>query len=62
MMLDINISKLNLKPVQINISLPSRLVSRIDDVCTNNQQMTRSGFLAMAAQKMLSEINGIRLD
>jgi len=54
MMLDINISKLNLKPVQINISLPSQLVSHIDDVCAHNQQMTRSGFLAMAAQKMLS--------
>ena len=53
MMLDINISKLNLKSVQINLSLPERLVSRIDDACAN-QQMTRSGFLAMAAQKMLS--------
>ncbi|RKZ53886.1 MAG: HicB family protein [Candidatus Parabeggiatoa sp. nov. 3] len=54
MMLDINISKLNLKPVQINIYLPERLLSHIDDACANNQQMTRSGFLAMAAQKMLS--------
>ncbi|OAD23064.1 Uncharacterized protein family UPF0150 domain protein [Candidatus Thiomargarita nelsonii] len=53
MMLDINISKLNLKPVQFNISLPSSLVLRID-AYANHHHMTRSGFLAMAAQEMLS--------
>ena len=40
--------------IPIFSSRPERLVSRIDDVCANNQQMTRSAFLAMSAQKMLS--------
>jgi predicted RNase H-like HicB family nuclease len=52
MMLDINISKLNLKSVPINIYLPSKLVSRID-AYVNRHQMTRGSFLAMAAQEML---------
>ena len=57
MMLDIDMSKLNLKSIPINISLPSTLVLRIDKVCAHNQQMTRSTFLAMAAQKILPKIS-----
>ena len=53
MMLDINVSRLNLKSVPLNISLPSKLVSRID-AYANHHQMSRSVFLAMAAQKVLS--------
>ena len=53
MMLDINISKLNLKTMPFNVSLPSKLISRID-AYANHHQMSRSVFLAMAAQKVLS--------
>ncbi|MCK5523065.1 MAG: type II toxin-antitoxin system HicB family antitoxin [Thiomargarita sp.] len=53
-MLDINIFKLNLKPVPINISLPSQLISHIDTY-THHHQMTRNDFLTRAAQEMLSK-------
>jgi len=52
MLIDINISKLNLKPMKLEISLPAKLISRIDEY-TNQHHMTRSVFLAMAAQKIL---------
>jgi predicted RNase H-like HicB family nuclease len=54
MMLDINISKLNLKSVQLNISLPSKLVSRIDAYASSHQ-MSRSVFLTMAAEEIIKQ-------
>jgi hypothetical protein len=52
MMLDVNIDKLNLKPMKLDISLPAKLISHIDEYTTQHQ-MTRDSFLAMAAQEML---------
>jgi len=52
-MLDINISKLHQDSVRLNISLPSRLVSRID-AYTSSHQMTRSDFFVHAAQEIMN--------
>jgi predicted RNase H-like HicB family nuclease len=49
MLADLDLSKIETKPVRLNISLPSNLVQEIDD-WTAQRHMTRSGFLAMAAQ------------
>jgi len=54
MMLDINVSRLNLKSVQLNISLPSKLVSRLD-VYVSRHQMTRSDFLTLAALEVMDQ-------
>ncbi len=49
MLVDIDLSKINSKAVRLNISLPERLVQQIDNAA-NKRHMTRSAFLAMAAQ------------
>jgi predicted RNase H-like HicB family nuclease len=54
MMLDINVSRLNLKSVQLNISLPSKLVSRLDAYISRHQ-MTRSDFLTLAALEIMDQ-------
>ena len=55
LMLDINISKLkNLKAVQLNISLPSKLVSRID-AYNSSHQMSRNVFFARAAEAIMNQ-------
>ena len=57
---EIDLSKIETKPVRLNISLPSNLVQEIDAWASQNH-MTRSGFLAMAAQKaMKSSMNNQR--
>lgn len=55
--IDINIAKLNTKAVRLNITLPEGLVSRIDDKARASG-MSRSGFLAVAAEKELNEVRG----
>ncbi|WP_043357640.1 type II toxin-antitoxin system HicB family antitoxin [Cupriavidus basilensis] len=49
MLVDIDLSKVNAKAVRLNISLPERLVQQIDAVA-KQRHMSRSAFLAMAAQ------------
>lgn len=49
---DIDLSRIDIKPVRLNISLPSSLVHEID-AWTQHHHMTRSGFLALAAQKAM---------
>ncbi|UIF91566.1 type II toxin-antitoxin system HicB family antitoxin [Cupriavidus necator] len=49
MLVDIDLSRVNTKAVRVNISLPERLVQAIDDAA-RNRPMSRSAFLAMAAQ------------
>jgi len=53
-MLDINISKLNLKAVQLNIFLSEKLVSRID-AYSSRHQMTRHVFFARAAEEIMKQ-------
>lgn len=49
MLFDIDLSKINTKAVRVNVSLPERLVQQID-AAAKNRHMTRSAFLALAAQ------------
>lgn len=52
MMIDIDLAKVNAKPVRINISLPENLLRDID-AAAQAQHVTRSGFLAQAALKAM---------
>ena len=49
---DIDLSRIETKPVRLNISLPSNLVQQID-AWANAHHMTRSVFLAKAAQQAM---------
>ncbi len=52
MLVDIDLSRIETRPVRLNISLPSRLVQQIDAYASSHH-MTRSGFLAKAAQQAM---------
>ncbi|MFT0533782.1 type II toxin-antitoxin system HicB family antitoxin [Castellaniella hirudinis] len=54
MMVDIDLSKVNAKAVRLNISLPENLVHRIDAVA-KAQRLSRSAFLAKAAEREMAE-------
>ncbi|MFW9621884.1 MAG: type II toxin-antitoxin system HicB family antitoxin [Macromonas sp.] len=49
---DIDLSRIETRPVRLNISLPAQLVQQID-AWANAHHMTRSGFLAKAAQQAM---------
>lgn len=53
MLVDIDLSRIETKPVRLNISLPSNLVQQIDAYVSANH-LTRSGFLAKAAQQAMN--------
>ena len=46
---EVDLARIDTKPVRLNVSLPSNLVQQID-VWASSHHMTRSGFLAKAAQ------------
>ncbi|MBF0284867.1 MAG: type II toxin-antitoxin system HicB family antitoxin [Magnetococcales bacterium] len=52
MMVDIDTARIRPKAQRLNISLPEPLVRRIDDYARTHR-MTRSGFLAQAAENAL---------
>jgi predicted RNA binding protein YcfA (HicA-like mRNA interferase family)/predicted RNase H-like HicB family nuclease len=52
LLVDIDLARVNAKPVRLNVSLPANLVQHIDRYAEANH-MTRSGFLARAAQEAL---------
>ncbi len=52
LLLDVDLSKVNTKSVRLNISLPANLVGQIDRYAAEHH-MTRSGFLAKAAQQAI---------
>ena len=54
MLFDVDLSRVESTPQRLNISLPSNLVARIDDY-TSSHGLTRSGFLASAAEKVMAE-------
>lgn len=54
MLVNIDRSKINTKPVRLNISLPENLLRDID-AFAKSHQMTRSGFLAQAALKAMAQ-------
>lgn len=49
---DIDLSRIDTKPVRLNISLPANLVQQIDEYASTHH-LTRSGFLAKAAQQAM---------
>lgn len=49
MLVDIDVGKIDPAPQRVNVSLPRFLLSQIDDY-TRAHHLTRSGFLAKAAQ------------
>lgn len=54
LLVDIDLSQVNAKPMRLNVSLPAHLVQRIDRY-TDAHHMTRSGFLAQAAAQALAQ-------
>lgn len=53
MLVEIEPAQVNAKPVRLNISLPAHLVQRIDRYAEDHH-MSRSGFLARAAQQAMA--------
>lgn len=53
LLVDIDLAKVNAKPLRLNVSLPAHLVQRIDRYA-DAHHMTRSGFLARAALAALA--------
>ncbi|TXT41351.1 MAG: hypothetical protein FD135_407 [Comamonadaceae bacterium] len=51
---DVDLSRIDTQPVRLNVSLPSNLVKQID-TWASAHHMTRSGFLAKAAQAAMRE-------
>ena len=49
---DVDLTRIDTKPVRLNVSLPSNLVQQID-TWASAHHMTRSGFLAKAAQEAM---------
>jgi predicted RNase H-like HicB family nuclease len=54
MLVEIDLSKVNTKSLRLNISLPANLVGQIDRYAAEHH-MTRSGFLARAAERAMAE-------
>ncbi|ASU41484.1 CopG family transcriptional regulator [Herbaspirillum sp. meg3] len=54
MLIAIDRAKINTKPVRVNISLPESLLHDID-AFAESHHLTRSGFLAQAALKAMSQ-------
>lgn len=54
LLIDVDTSKLETKPVRLNISLPQGLVSEIDEYAKAHGA-TRSGFLAKAARQAMRQ-------
>lgn len=52
MLVDIDLTRIDTKPVRLNISLPAHLVQQIDAYASAHH-LTRSGFLAKAAQQAM---------
>jgi len=53
MLVDIDLAKINTKPVRLNISMPESLLREID-AFAKSHHLTRSGFLAQAAMKAMA--------
>jgi predicted RNase H-like HicB family nuclease len=54
MLIDSDVSKIDPAPQRVNVSLPRYLLSQID-AYAEGQHLTRSGFLAKAAQRAMQE-------
>ena len=54
MLIDIDVSKLNSKAVRLNVSLPSHIVTRMDEFAKGNR-LTRSGLIVKAAEQYMDQ-------
>ncbi len=54
MLVDIDLERINPRRVRLNVSLPAPLVARIDRYAAAHH-LSRSGFLAQAAERSLQE-------
>ena len=54
MLVELDLSRIDTRPVRLNVSLPSNLVHQID-AWAQAHHMTRSGFLASAATQAMAE-------
>ena len=52
MLVDIDLTKVDASPQRVNVSLPKGLLARIDAYASEHH-MTRSGFLAQAAERAI---------
>jgi metal-responsive CopG/Arc/MetJ family transcriptional regulator len=52
MLVDVDLSKVNTRAIRLNISLPENLIGKIDQAAAA-RRMSRSAFLAMAAEHEL---------
>lgn len=57
MLVEIDLSRVNAKAVRLNVSLPQSLVARIDAVA-QARRMSRSAFLALAAEHEMQAMAG----
>jgi metal-responsive CopG/Arc/MetJ family transcriptional regulator len=53
MLVDLDLTRIDPAPKRVNISLPGSLLSQIDDYA-QARHLSRSGFLAKAAQEAMS--------
>jgi hypothetical protein len=53
MLVDLDLARIDPTPKRVNISLPGSLLSQIDSYA-QTRHLTRSGFLAQAAQEAMS--------
>jgi metal-responsive CopG/Arc/MetJ family transcriptional regulator len=54
MLVEIDLAKIRSQPVRLNVSLPQYLVTRIDNYAKAHH-LSRSGFLAKAAEREMRE-------
>ena len=54
MLVDVDLSRIDTRPVRLNISLPANLVDEIDAFARSHGS-TRSGFLAQAARQAMAQ-------
>ena len=54
MLVDVDLSRIDTRPVRLNISLPANLVDEID-AFARSHGCTRSGFLAQAARQAMAQ-------
>lgn len=54
MLVDLDLARIDPAPKRVNISLPGSLLAQIDSYA-QMRHLTRSGFLAQAAQEAMSE-------
>ena len=52
MLVDIDVSKLDSKPMRLNVSLPSHIVKKMDHYATENH-LTRSALIVKATERFL---------